>query len=186
VVRILYSLLVVCTLVMLFSAHFRMSLYEEAYGYTYLRMLTHTFMVFLFVLFVIAVYRVWNERVSLLKPYIVAAIISYLVINYINIDVIIARNNINRYYKTGQIDVSYLTQLSYDVVPELVVLLDCKDDSVAVQVDNYLYDKKKELAAGGPWQSFNVSKYRSEKALSKHELVYTQQVHSRNSYYQRD
>jgi len=53
-VRILYSLLVACTLVMLFSAHFRMSLYEEAYGYTYLRMLTHAFMVFLFVLFLIA------------------------------------------------------------------------------------------------------------------------------------
>jgi len=89
-VQILHSLLVLCTMVILSSAYLRMSLYEAAYGYTYLRVLTHSFMIFLFVLFVIAFYKVWNEGISLLKPYVVLSIAAYMILNFANIDVLIA------------------------------------------------------------------------------------------------
>jgi hypothetical protein len=172
IIRILYSLLVVCTLVMLFSAYFRMSLYEKAYGYTYLRMLTHSFMVFLFVLFLIAMYKIWNDKISLIKPYIITALIAYTIVNYMNIDVVIARNNIDRYFETGKVDVYYLTNLSYDAVPELVRLIDSKDSEVSQHMENYLYEKKDELSRSQPWQSFNISRYRALKVLSKYQLHY--------------
>ena len=172
IARILNSLLVVCTLVMLCSAHFRMSLYEEAYGYTYLRILTHAFMAFIFVMLVAALFKVWNEKVSLVKAYIIIALISYTVINYVNIDVVIARSNIERYHKTGNIDASYLTCLSYDAVPLLVGLINDKNQEVATDIQNYLYNQKQFLHQKHGWQAFNISGYRAKKLLSGYNLQY--------------
>ncbi|SPF55656.1 Putative membrane protein (fragment) [Candidatus Desulfosporosinus infrequens] len=134
-VQTLHSLLIFCTVVILFSAYLRMSLYEATYGYTYLRVLTHSFMIFLGVLFLIAFYKIWDERISLLKPYIVITIMAYVIINFANIDVIIAKNNIDRYVKTGKLDTDYLRNLSYDSIPELVGLLN--DNNVSDDIKGY-------------------------------------------------
>ncbi|MCX7921590.1 MAG: DUF4173 domain-containing protein [Clostridia bacterium] len=175
--QILHSLVVANTLIMLLSAHLRMALYEEAYGYTHLRILTHAFMAFLFVLFIVTLIKIWNEKISLLKAYIVIAVISYVIINYANVDVIIAKNNIERYYKTQQIDAAYLSSLSYDAVPELTRLLNDKNKGVAAQIENGLYLKKEKLDEEKSWQSFNYSKYRAKKELDKYKLNYTEGLH---------
>lgn len=159
--RILNTLLVACTLVMLFSAHFRMSLYEEAYGYTYLRMFTHLFMGFLLILLLMTLYRIWNERFNLAKPTLVAAVLAYLLVNYINVDAIIARLNTDRYFKTGKVDVNYLSVLSYDAVPELLRLLECDDPEIARRAGNELYWIRERLMEDDPWQSFNFSEHRA-------------------------
>jgi hypothetical protein len=168
---ILNSLLVFSTLVMLLSAHLRMSLYEDVYGYTYLRVLTHAFMAFLFVIFIITFIKIWKEKISLLKPYIIAALIAYVLINYMNIDVFIAGMNIDR-LERNNIDISYLTSLSCEAVPQLTRLLDSKDDTISNEMENYLYLKKKELSETDCWQSFNISRYNAGKILSKYELHY--------------
>lgn len=116
-VRVLQSLLVICTVVMLVSAFMRMSLYESQFGYTYLRVLTHAFMIFLFVLFIVALLKIWNRGVSLFQSYVVISLVAYLIINYINIDVFITKKNLERYDKTGLLDAKYLTTLSYDSLP---------------------------------------------------------------------
>lgn len=171
ITRVLLCLLIVCTLVMLFSAFMRLSMYEEAYGYTYLRVLSHAFMIFLFVLFIVAFYKIWQEKVSLVKPYIIVSLAAYLIINFVNIDGIIARNNIDRFIKTGEIDVGYLSYLSYDAVPELVRLLEYKEDKyVYGTIQNNLYLRKEALAQEKPWQSFNISDYRASQILSQYEL----------------
>lgn len=167
-IGVLHSLLVFCTLVMLLSAHYRMSMYEEAYGYTYLRILTHAFMVFLFILFVITLYKIWSEKTSLLKPFIVVAVLSYIIINYINIDVIIINENLGRYHKTGQIDTNYLTNLSYDSVQGLVQLVNDKNSDVAKDVKRVLDSKKIELERNKPWQAFNISEYNAKRILSEY------------------
>jgi len=171
--KVLNTLLVACTAVMLISAHYRMLMYEEAYGYTYLRILTHLFMAFILVLLTIAMVKVWNEKIALLKAYIITALIAYVVVNYMNIDVIIARNNLNRYQATHKVDAYYLTSLSYDAVPIIVPLLDDADKEIANRVMNGLYNKKERLKYDKSWQSFNISKYRAEKILMKYELKNT-------------
>ena len=167
-VRLLHSLLVLCTMVILTSAYLRMSLYETAYGYTYLRVLTHSFMVFLCVLFIIAFYKVWNERISLLKPYIVVSIIAYTMINFANIDVLITRNNIERYSQTGKLDTQYLRNLSYDSIPELVNLLD--DEKVSIDIKTSLVEKQEAIFKKKPWQTFNLSQYNAKRVLSQYKL----------------
>ncbi len=162
-VQILLSVLTVCTGFLLFSAYFRLSLYEAAYGYTYSRLLAHAFMLFLFVLFIIALVKIWREGLSLIKYYAMAGIIAYLILNYVNIDVMIAKNNMSRYQETGRIDVEYLTSLSYDAVPYIMQLL--PDKSLTAALESGLDPKREELGEEAAWQSFNWSKHKAKQML---------------------
>ncbi|TGV30661.1 DUF4173 domain-containing protein, partial [Mesorhizobium sp. M00.F.Ca.ET.186.01.1.1] len=148
---------------MLFSAYYRLSLYEAAYGYTHTRLLAHLFMIFLLILFAIALWKIWRDSFSLLKYYALVTLASYVLINYINMDVIIAQNNLERYRATGNIDVEYLGRLSYDVVPYLQELK--ADESLKAAVTYELENKWAELRGESSWQSFNWSKYRAKQYL---------------------
>lgn len=169
VVRFLLTLLSASTLVMLASAFFRLTLYEEAYGFTYARVTAHAFMIYLFVLFLAALYRIWREKISLLKVFIVVTIAAYISFNYFGIDRFIASNNIDRYFQTGQIDVLNLTWLSDDAVPQLVRLLDAADSEVALYIENNLYERKFKLG-GQRWQSFNWSRQKAGSVLEGYNL----------------
>ncbi len=166
-VRCCLVLLVLFSMNMLFSAHFKMSLYEEACGLTYLRVFVHYFMAMLFVYFVIALGRVWLERIPVIKAYIVIALAFYTVLNFINVDKLIVRSNIDRYARTGEIDVSYLQDLSYDAIPDLLALSQSADKEISRQVKDYLRQEKQRLLKAEPWQSFNYSRYKAKIALEK-------------------
>lgn len=163
VVQVLLTALTVCTSFILFSAYYRLSLYEQAYGYTHSRLLAHIFMIFLLILFVIALCKIWRHTLSLMKYYAVVSLVSYVLLNYINMDVIIAKNNMERYHATGNIDVAYLGRLSYDVVPYLLELKE--DESLREHAVYYLENKREELLANRSWQSFNLSKHRARQLL---------------------
>ncbi|TYP69701.1 uncharacterized protein DUF4173 [Paenibacillus methanolicus] len=117
--RTLLGLIVGCTFVMLASAYIRLSLYEEAYGYTVTRLLVHGFMLFLAALLAFAFARIWREHISLAKAFIGLGLLSYVILNYVNLDARIASQNIARYEQTGDIDIDYLTGLSMDAGPQL-------------------------------------------------------------------
>lgn len=164
-VQCFLSLLVIFSLNMLFSAHFKMSLYEEAYGLTYLRFFVHYFLSLLLVLFLIAFSNIWFSKPPLVKTYIIAAIFFYTVLNFINVDKIIAHSNITRYRQTGKIDLRYLDSLSFDAVPEITKLAGDKNPEIARQVQNFLAAKKQDLLKNETWQSFNYSRYKAKSVL---------------------
>lgn len=163
--RLLNSIMICCTFVMLCSAYYRMSLYEDAYGFTFLRIMTQAFMVFLFALFVITMARVWNDRIPLLKPYIAAAVIAFVIINYINVDAMIAQKNVERYHETGNIDIYYFNSLSSSAVEELIELSSDKDPSIAQEAKKILEGRKAWLSDKIEWQSFNLSDNSARKLL---------------------
>ncbi|MBP1960978.1 DUF4153 domain-containing protein [Paenibacillus aceris] len=158
--RTLLTMLVACTLVMLISAYGRLSLYEEAYGFTQTRLLVHGFMIFLGILFILAFFRIWMEKMSMSRAYITTAILAYLVMNYMNIDHRIAINNMERYEKTGIIDLDYLGQLSTDVIPALKELQAKHPELSSVQliIDRILGEQKDNT-----WPSWNLSSYRANR-----------------------
>ncbi|MDF2960537.1 MAG: hypothetical protein K0S39_2272 [Paenibacillus sp.] len=163
--RVLLAMLIGCTGVMLFSAYFRLSMYEQAYGFTVTRVLVHAFMIFLLILFAIALGKVWKDRFGLMKPYLIVAISSYVLLNYIQIDSIIAANNIKRYETTGQIDTGYLGSLSFEAAPHLI-RLQHKYPEVSGATEALESLKGRLLSDGqSSWLSFNVSKWRAAKAL---------------------
>lgn len=166
VIQVLLSLLTVCTGFMLFSAYFRLSLYEAAYGYTYSRLLGHAFMIYLLVVFLIGLLKIWRGGFSLVKYYAIVGLIAYVVINYINIDAIIVKNNLARYAETGNIDLDYLTRLSDDAYPYLLALTN--DPQMGERVKKRLEIRlEEERESEWNWQSFNLSTYLAMKKVEE-------------------
>ena len=95
--------------------------------------------------------------------------------NFANVDIIIAKNNINRYFETGQIDMAYLKGLSYDATPEIQRLfmsvkdsLDLKEKQMTQELSGYFKERKSELKNQKSWQSYNISKYKAEQIIDKY------------------
>jgi hypothetical protein len=123
VLRGLLGALCVLTLVVLASALHRLGLYEEAYGFTRLRLAVHALLLFggaLFALVIAALAagrRDWLARATVLLG--AAAALAFWVSDP---DRRIAAHNVERYESTGRIDARYLSQLSADAVPALLRL----------------------------------------------------------------
>ncbi len=174
-IRAFLTLLVVFTFVLLASAFYRMLVYEQAYGFTYLRVFVQTFMIMLFFLSIVNIIYIWYSKIPIIKSYFIISLAVYIIMNFANVDVIIAKNNINRYYETGQIDMDYLKGLSYDAVPEMQKLLvSVKDSSepyekqIAEDIIEDFEEKKIKLEDQKSWQSFNISRYEAEKIIDKY------------------
>ena len=119
------GLLCVLTLVVVASALYRMDVYQEAYGFTRLRLLVDVFEGWLGLLVLgvmaagVTLKAAWLPRAALLSG---AGLLFLLAA--INPDAWIARHNLDRYADTGKVDWNYLQDLSADAVPVLVTLPD--------------------------------------------------------------
>jgi len=171
-VKVSLCILVVFTIVMLVSAFYRMTLYEKAYGFTYLRIFVQAFMVMLFFLFIVNIIYIWLPKLPIIKSYFAIALVVYMALNFANVDVIIAKNNITRYRSIKQMDLAYLKGLSWNAVPEIKhfykSIKDSKDTEEKQMAEDmllYFSEKKSELEKIKSWQSFNVSRYRASKFL---------------------
>jgi len=175
VIKTFITLLVIFTFILLVSAFYRMLVYEQAYGFTYLRIFVQTFMIMLFFLFIINIIYIWYPKLPIIKSYFIITLAIYIIMNFANVDVIIAKNNINRYFETGQIDMVYLKSLSYDAIPEMQRLLisvksssDSEEKQIAGDIIEYFNERKLDLESQKSWQSFNISKYKAEKIIDKY------------------
>ncbi|QIK76411.1 DUF4153 domain-containing protein [Nocardioides piscis] len=116
--RISLGLLCSFTLVVVASALYRMHLYQEAYGFTTLRVTVDVFEGWLgvVVLLVMVVggagHGRWLPRLALLS-----GAIAFLGLAAINPDAWVAGRNIDRYEATGKLDIAYLQSLSADAAP---------------------------------------------------------------------
>ncbi|MGG6310900.1 DUF4153 domain-containing protein [Paenibacillus macerans] len=163
----LLYILVGCSGVMLVSAFTRLLLYEEAYGYTYIRFLSHAFMIYLAVLLACAGLRIRLARLPLAKCFIVVSLAAYVIVNYANMDQVIARKNLERYLENGNIDAQYLTQLSPDTVPRLLRYSREADPELNRQLHerwDYLTREDRK------WPAFNLAESRAIHALKEDRL----------------
>lgn len=119
--RVMLGALSVLTLVVVASALYRMSVYQQAYGFTVLRVLVDAFEVWLGILVVlvmIAGVRLsgrWLPRAALATG---AALL--LGLGLANPEAWVAEQNIERYELTGKLDVAYLATLGADAIPAVV------------------------------------------------------------------
>jgi two-component system sensor histidine kinase BaeS len=123
VLRIALGLLCALTLVVVASALYRMHVYEEAYGFTRLRLVVSLFegwLGLLLVLVLVAGIRLRGRWLPMAT--VVTAAASLLALAWLNPDAYIAAHNVDRYHETGKIDLTYLTGLSADAAPELAGL----------------------------------------------------------------
>lgn len=118
--RTVLGALCALTLVVVASALYRMHVYEEAYGFTRLRVLVSVFEAWLglvVALVLVAGIRLsgaWVPRAAALSG--AAALLALAVVNP---DGYVAERNVERYAETGRADWYYLAGLSADAVPAL-------------------------------------------------------------------
>ena len=165
IVNISYSFLIIFTFNMLVSASYKMHLYEKAFGFTRLRIFVQAFMVLIGILLIIVLLGIWVKRVPIFKYSFMATLIVYVVLNFINVDSIIAKENILRYEETGKIDIHYIKGLSYDAIPEVEKLLNVKEAYIKDEIVTYLNIQKGRLDKKyDHWYEYNYYKSKLLKA----------------------
>jgi hypothetical protein len=118
--RALLGTLDALTLVIVASALHRMATYDDAYGYTRLRLAVSVIELWLGAVFVLVLVAGVRLRAAWLpRTAIGLAVCALLAVACLNPDGFIASRNVDRYQRTGRIDVAYLSGLSADAAPAL-------------------------------------------------------------------
>jgi len=159
--RSLLATLCVLTFVVLASALRRLGLYEQAFGFTRSRISAHGVILWLGTVLVVVLVAVAFGRAPWLPRTLVAVTgLAVLGFSVANPDALTARRNIERYKATGKIDLSYLSRLSADAVPELVRLEPGTKQEV-------LDSMRRDLAKSEAWSSANLSRIRARSLLPR-------------------
>lgn len=153
--RVSLGLLCALTLVVVASALYRMHVYQEAYGFTRLRLLVDVFegWLGLVVLGVMAagvgLRARWLPRAALLSGTVLLLGLAAL-----NPDAWIAEHNLDRYAETGKVDWTYLRGLSDDAVPVLT------DDARLSEADQ-VCGTVGRVRVEDDWLEWNLGRHRA-------------------------
>ncbi len=133
VVRALLGALCGLTLVVLVSAHLRLGLVEGAYGFTRARFAGHVVVLWLGAVFVLVIAAGAHRRLAAAAPRVVlpATLAALLVLALANPDGRIATSAVERFARTGELDVNALSQLSADALPAIARLPSAPENLVA-------------------------------------------------------
>ena len=162
------TVLVLSSGVLLVSAIMRISMYEDAYGFTFSRVLAHSFMIFLMVILAYTLVKIWLERLSLFHFYFIASLIYYVGINTANLDKIVVDKNMARFETTGKIDIHYLNSMSATGILGLIEIYEKNPDVPGLE--DRLKKSKAERGSmnRNSWQSHNLER---DKAFEKLEQL---------------
>ncbi|HBO99982.1 MAG: hypothetical protein UU48_C0002G0018 [Candidatus Uhrbacteria bacterium GW2011_GWF2_41_16] len=166
--------LIVEVLFIIISAFIRLSLYEDAYGFTTFRLFAHLFILWMAGLFFLLLYKVHKDHKD--NHFAFSACMCALLflggINILNPDAFVARQNIERYALTGKLDAPYLSQLSDDAVPYTITILNSSDEELKNTFMLSIYGRahRTQLKSSyvSKWQSWNFSRMRAKNIFASH------------------
>jgi len=125
-VRALCAMVAGLTIIIDFSAFFRMRLYILHFGLSLLRVVTLWGMLATLAALVMCIVKCFKPSLGISVPIAIAVLASWLMLNFCNVDVRIAQYNVHA-YNTGvlaELDAVYLAELSPDVLPALQKIQD--------------------------------------------------------------
>jgi hypothetical protein len=111
------------TLLIVFVAFRRLGLYEDAYGFTMLRLYSHIFAVWIAVVFVLLaadMAGLFRQRRWFVGAVSISAMAVLLALNLVNPEAVVVALNIDHARAAHKIDAQYLTELSSDATPALL------------------------------------------------------------------
>jgi Domain of unknown function (DUF4173) len=159
--RLLLGALCVLTLVIVASALHRLQLYEDAFGLTRARLAAETFTWGLGMLFVLvlAAGAVHTVRRELARVVVAGGALALIAFSASNPDGRVAARNVDRWQRTGDLDVGYVQSLSADAVPALAALPEPLRSEV-------LAPHEARLTRDEPLTSANASRRRARALLA--------------------
>jgi hypothetical protein len=111
------------TLLIVLVAFQRLRLYEEAYGFTMLRLYSHIFAVWIGLIFLVLAADfagLFKRRRWFVGAVSVSAMVVLMALNVINPEAVVVSLNVDRAQATNKIDAQYLATLSNDATPTLL------------------------------------------------------------------
>ncbi len=166
-IKIMNVIMIFLTMVIIASSFLRMHLYEMEYGYTVLRLLVFAALITEAILMIPTVMYVFNKDFNIVKSYMIILIVAYLCINFMNMDYVIAKRNVNRFYYTKDIDLDYLENYSNGNIPVLVDLYNkTSDEKIRSELEYYLNGIKEHYneCEHGIFE-FNIPHYRTKNLI---------------------
>lgn len=168
--KIMSIIIILFTIIIIISAFYRMNLYEKEYGYTYLRVFVYFTLATELILTIPIILYLLEMNIDLVKISIIVVTTMYVILNFVNIDNMIAKKNIDRYIESSEekeLDISYLIQnTGTDAIPQITRLLKVEDRQLAEKAERYLYKEKESLEKETTqWQERNYSKEQAKKIL---------------------
>ena len=158
------GLLCALTLLVVASAMRGMSVYQDAYGFTTLRLFVDVFEGWLgFVVLAIAVAGALGRGRWLPRIALVSGAVALIGLAAINPDAWVAGRNLDRYEATGQLDLEYLQSLSADAAPAIAERL---PDDVARCVLQHLPLNELRLEVLDDARAWNLGRSRAEDAVA--------------------
>ena len=173
VFTLLSVLLVGQVLVILVSAFQRLLLYENAYGFTRLRMYTHIFIPWLGFLLVAVILLQIFHRDQFFGAALLAVVFGFsMCFAVLNVDGMIVRQNVARARAGMSLDGAYLVNLSDDALPDLVRSFREEGQPPAVRevlggvLACRVYRQSNEQPQ--PWQSYHPGSSAARRILDRH------------------
>ncbi len=139
-VRLLCLFVSIFTLIIIATALSKMALYIESFGMTLLRITTSAFMVFLGVVFISIILRLFIKRVKVLRAALLSAACILLILGSLNVNLIVADYNYNAFVdgKLEEIDMETLSELGDEGVPYLIKLSDHQNVELALAAEKHI------------------------------------------------
>lgn len=138
--RILCTFIGVFTLIIIATAISKMVLYINRFGMTVLRITTSSFMLFLAVVFISLMLRIFLPRIKVLRTALITAGVVLAILGIVNVNNVVAEYNYNA-YKNGvltDIDVYTIYELGEEGIPYLVKLANDDNNEVSQNARNRL------------------------------------------------
>jgi hypothetical protein len=162
-VRALLGMLCALTLVVVAVALRRLYLYEEAYGWTRLRLWVHAFELWMgLVVVLVAVAGLRLKAAWLPRAVAASGAAGLLALGLFNADGFIASRDVDHFRHTGAADLSYLSGLSADAVPAIDRLPEPQRSCVLRHLTGSLRDDA--------WSGVNLSRERARAVLRRHPV----------------
>ena len=183
-IQILKILLIIFTMIIVISAMFRMHLYEQEYGYTYLRLFVYFILATEILILMPILMNNFGQKFDTFSISLKIIICMYIILNFINIDYIIARNNIDRYLanpEENRLDAFYISNCTgTDAINEKIKILNVSSDGLSYERKEYMNNIKQiiknDLQAYKyecqvfKWQEWNLSKTKAYNLLKNIDL----------------
>lgn len=172
--------IVIFTIIIIISAIYRMYLYQEAYGYTYLRIFVDFILITEILISVPIIIKLLGKNIDILKTGIIITSFMYVVLNFMNIDNFIAKANIDRYFnnpENSNFDIKYLCNLGTDATMQMTRLLNAKEEEIVKRTEDYLYKQRVWLNSEEMnWQEYNISKKQAKEIVNNKNINIEEKV----------
>ena len=169
-IKVMSLIMLGFTYIILISSVVRMFYYESAYGYTLLRLLVYCALLTEAILLIPTILYIIDKKIKLPQCYFTIILAMYVVMNFANFDIIIAKRNVDRYIETGKIDMYYLRiGTGTDAVNQILRLLENNENEIVRQeakqhLEN-LYDDLKNKTFD--IREFNISKMKAKALIEE-------------------